>query len=147
VREGLNLSQALFGRLLNVRDTLRAVAALAALSCLAAPFADGPNHWMFALAGLGYSAFLCFMSAGVCLLPQQIRARVVRTTICVQSACLLLVLAFVGFLLHFQRVPTLPMMLVTSVIGVLLAVLTAFAGRGWHLHFSRRLKPSAGPAA
>ncbi|HEV7402065.1 MAG TPA: hypothetical protein VGO11_04030 [Chthoniobacteraceae bacterium] len=126
-----------------LRATLRAVGVLAALFCLAAPFADVPNHWVFALAGIGYSAFLCFLSAGVCLLPHPIRARVVRATICVQSGCMLLALAFVAFLLHARRVPALPTTALISVICFLLAVLVGFAVRGWQLHFSRRPKPNA----
>jgi hypothetical protein len=124
-----------------LRSALRAALGLSTLCCLAAPFADVPNGWVFALAGVGYSALLSFMTVGLCILPQHVRTPVLRGALIVQHAFFALSVAFVAYLYYSRHLPSLPYPAVIALPGLFLAGLAGFSARGWHLYCSGRCKP------
>jgi len=113
---------------------LRAAAILCFLFCLATPFVDVPNRWLFLIGGFGYSFFLAFVSIGVCILPHRTRARILVVMFAVQTFCVLVSAAIFAVIYYLHRLRPLPTSSVVSALILVLAVLVVFAARGWYLH-------------
>jgi hypothetical protein len=126
-----------------LRSFLRAAVIISLLFCLATAFADVPNHWVFLVAGLGYSLFLAFVSIGICILPHRTRARVFALMFGVQTCCLLVGAAIFAVAYYAHRLPSLPTSSVVFPLVLVLAVLVVFASRGWYLHITRAVDRNA----
>ena len=114
-------------------------APLALLFCIATPFMhDIPSRWLFFFGGLGYSAFLAFLSIGLCLLPRSLRPRVFMALFAAQSLAVLLVAAMfciARFRLPFSLISILtrPTLWTLYPFG---AAMLGFACYGWYFHLT-----------
>lgn len=98
---------------------------------------DLPSRWLFLFGGFGYSAFLSFFAVGMCLLPLNVRFRVLASLLAVQALCFAVSIA-VLFMARTGALGLLRSILAPSLwaLGIVGAGFLAFAFYGWYFRLA-----------